>query len=79
MFQLAAVKVRLDGRDRSLGRVAGGQPDRHVGRGLRVQTTVKVAVPPPSVVTRPDVGLTVIPAVSLSMLVTDTSAAFRPL
>jgi hypothetical protein len=36
-----------------------------------------VAVPPDSVVTKPVVGLTVMPAVSLSVLVTETSAAFR--
>ena len=36
-------------------------------------------VPPASVVVNPDVGLTVMPAVSSSVLVTDTSAAFMPL
>jgi hypothetical protein len=33
-------------------------------------------VPPDSVVTKPLVGLTVMPAVSLSVFVTDASAAF---
>ncbi len=47
--------------------------------GWVFSTIVKVAVPPASVVTKPLVGLTVIPAVSLSVLVTDTSAAFKPL
>jgi len=47
--------------------------------GLLVSTTVKVAVPPASVVVRPDVGLMVMPAVSSSTLVTETSAAFLPL
>ena len=46
--------------------------------GWEFRTTVKVAVPPASVVVRPEVGLTVMPAVSLSMLVTETSAALRP-
>ncbi|MFB8796774.1 MAG: hypothetical protein U7126_21735 [Microcoleus sp.] len=39
--------------------------------------TVNVAVPPASVVVNPVVGLTVIPAVSLSVLVTATSAGLR--
>ena len=47
--------------------------------GCEFSTIVKVAVPPPSVVVRPKVGLTVMPAVSLSMLITDTSSGFRPL
>ena len=38
--------------------------------GCASSTTVNVAVPPASVVTRPLVGVTVIPAVSLSVLVT---------
>ena len=40
---------------------------------------MKVAVPPASVVTSPEVGATVIPAASLSVFVAATSAAFRPL
>jgi hypothetical protein len=47
--------------------------------GCEASRTVNVAWPPASVVVRPDVGLTRIPAVSLSMFVTDTSAASRPL
>ena len=47
--------------------------------GCVFSTTVKVAVPPASVVVRPDVGVTVMPAVSLSVLVTATSAALAPL
>ena len=79
VFQLAAVNVTLAGETVPSRRVAGRQADRHVRRGLRVQHDVNVAVPPASVVIRPLVGLTVIPAVSSSVLVTDTSAAFRPL
>ena len=47
--------------------------------GCDVSTTVNVAVPPASVVVRPDVGVTVMPAASLSVLVTLTSLALRPL
>ncbi len=47
--------------------------------GSVLSTTVKVAVPPASVVLNPDVGVTVIPAVSSSVFSTDTSAAFIPL
>ena len=39
---------------------------------------VKLAVPPASVVTRPAVGVTTMPVESLSRLVAETSAAFRP-
>ncbi len=48
-----------------------------VGRVFNLM--VKVAVPPASVVVNPDIGLTVMPAVSLSVLVTDTSLGFNPL
>ena len=47
--------------------------------GWELRTTEKVAVPPLSVVTSPEVGVTVMPAVSLSLLVRLTSAALRPL
>ena len=47
--------------------------------GWLASTTVNVAVPPASVVTSPAVGLTVIPAVSSSWLVADTSEGSRPL
>ncbi len=46
--------------------------------GTEVRTTVNVAVPPPSEVTRPLVGVTTIAATSSSVLVTETSAASRP-
>src|SRR5258706_471251 len=45
--------------------------------GWLLSTTVNVAVPPASVVVNPEVGEMVTPAVSLSVLLTDTSAAFR--
>src|SRR5436853_608407 len=47
--------------------------------GLESRTTVKVSVAPASVVVRPEVGATVMPAVSSSVLVRETSAAFMPL
>ena len=47
--------------------------------GCELSTTVNVAVPPASVVVRPAVGLTMMPTVSLSMLVTETSAGSIPL
>ncbi len=45
--------------------------------GLEVKRTVKVAVPPASVVCNPDVGVTIKPALSSSTLVTETSATAR--
>ena len=47
--------------------------------GCDVSTTVNVAVPRASVVVRPDVGVTVMPEASLSVLVTATSFALNPL
>ena len=47
--------------------------------GCASSTTVKVAVPPASVVVSPLVGVTVMPDVSLSVFVTLTSLAFTPL
>ena len=47
--------------------------------GWDVSTTVKVVVPPASVVVSPDVGVTVMPATSSSVLLTATSAALAPL
>ena len=42
-------------------------------------TIVNVALPPASVVLRPDIGMTVMPAGSSLMLVTDTPVASIPL
>ena len=47
--------------------------------GLLVSATVKLEVPPASVVVNPEVGPTAMPAVSSSVLLTLTPAAFRPL
>ncbi len=46
--------------------------------GWLFNCTVKLAVPPASVVTSPATGVTVMPAASLSVFVTDTSAGFVP-
>src|SRR5437867_2196113 len=76
-FQFAVVKIgRAAGRVSSV-RSLDDNPIVTYAVGWLGRTTVNVAVPPPSVVVSPDVGLTVIPATSLSVFVTDTSAAFR--
>ncbi|MFB8796781.1 MAG: hypothetical protein U7126_21750 [Microcoleus sp.] len=76
-FQLALVKVTVD-----LSTIpsvvlllVNGMVTSAVGCVFSL--TVNVAVPPASVVVNPVVGLTVIPAVSLSVLVTATSAGLR--
>src|SRR2546423_713933 len=91
VFQLAGGKGRVGG---SAGPLAGFRVVRAVGGvgggllvggggegavGWLVRTMVKLAAPPASVVTKPDVGLTVMPAVSLSVLVALTFAGLRPL
>ena len=77
-FQFAGVKVRLTGATvpSVASLLARGITTTAVGWLL--STTVKLAVPPASVVTRPAVGLTVMPAASLSLFVAATSAASRP-
>jgi hypothetical protein len=79
VFQLADVKVKLAGA--TVPSVASLElsPIVTSAVGCVLSTTVKLAVPPASLVTRPEVGLTVIPAVSLSWFVTETFAASRPL
>ena len=47
--------------------------------GCEFNVTVKVSVVTFSVVTNPVVGVTVTPAISLSIFVTDTSAGSSPL
>ena len=67
------------GGDRAFGRVAGREADRHVGRGLAVQHHGERGRAAGFGRVRPLIAETVIPAVSLSVLVTATSAALRPL
>ena len=78
-FQFAGVNVRLAGADRAL--VVSLELSAIVTSavGCDVSTTVNVAVPPASVVVRPEVGVTVMPAASLSVFVTATSVALNPL
>ncbi len=54
-------------------------PTVTLAMGWVSRTTVNVAVPPASVVMRPDVGFTVTPATSLSVFVTETSDGLIPL
>src|SRR5262245_49950089 len=75
----AGVKVRDEGD----GVPSPGRDDERLmvtlAEGVDLRTTVNVAVPPDSDVTRPDVGETMISAASLSRLVTATSGGFTPL
>ena len=78
-FQLAAVKVR-----EAVERVPSVvsellRPMVTSAVGCELRTTEKEAVPPFSVVTSPAVGVTVMPAVSLSLLMRLTSSALKPL
>src|SRR6185369_9318307 len=74
VFQSAAVNVRLVAETvpSVVSLEATGITTSAVG--WLVRTTVKLAVPPASVVPRPATGVTVMPASSLSALVTATSA-----
>ena len=79
VFQLAVVKVTLAAL--TVPSVVSFEltPIVTFAVGCEFSTIVNVAVPPASVVVRPDVGVTVMPAVSLSVLVTDTSLALSAL
>src|SRR5262245_39236730 len=69
VFQFAAVKLTDTGDTVPSAVLELDRPIVTSAVGWLVSTTVNVAVPPASVVTRPDVGLTVIPAASLSVFV----------
>ena len=79
VFQLAAVNVRLDTLTVPSVVSLELRPIVTSAVGCDVNTTVNVAVPPASVVVRPKVGVTVMPAASLSVLVTETLPVERPL
>ncbi len=79
VFQFAPVNVTLDGLTVPSAVFELESAMVTFAVGCDVSTIVKAAVPPVSVVVRPDVGVTVMPAASLSVLLTDTSLAFRPL
>ena len=78
VFQLRAVKVMEAGKTVPSEVSSEERPMVTSAAGWLSSTTSKVSVPPASVVTRPEVGLTVMPAVSSSVLVTETSAGSRP-
>ena len=78
-FQFAGVNVRLDTDATPSAALLEDRPMVTLAVGWLVSRTEKVAAPPASVVTRPAVGVTVIPATSLSRFVRETSAAFTPL
>ncbi len=73
------MKVRLVGKTAPSVGSLEERPMVTPAVGWVSRTTVKVAVPPASVVTSPEVGLTVTHAVSSSVLVTETSAGSSPL
>ncbi len=78
-FQFAGVNVRLVGATEPSAPFPDETGTATSATGWLVSTTVNVAVPPASVVTRPATGDTVMPATSLSSFVTETSVAFWPL
>ena len=79
VFQFAAVNVTLARLTVPSDVLLELSPMVTSAVGCELSTIVKVAVPPLSVVVRPKVGLTVMPAVSLSTLSTVTSNGLRPL
>ena len=77
-FQLAVVKVN-EGDETVPSDVSPDDiPIVTLAVGCELSLTVKIAVPPPSVVVSPLVGLTIIPTASSSILVTVTSCASSP-
>src|SRR5262245_21582696 len=76
-YQLVGVKTRGVEAIASAG-LLEERPMVTLAVGWLWSTIAKLALPPASVVTNPDVGLTVIPAVSSSRLVTVTSGGFSP-
>src|ERR1051325_9344184 len=73
-FQLAVLNVRLAVETVPSAGLLLATGIATLAVGWLLRRTVKLAVPPASVVTRPVVGVTVMPAASLSVFVTDTSA-----
>ena len=79
VFQLADVKVKLGLSTVPSAVLSEVVPIVTSAVGWLLRTTVKVAVAPASVVVKPLVGVTVMPLVSLSILVSATSRALTPL
>ena len=78
-FQLTVVKVRVDGLTVPSVTSFELRPIVTSAVGCDRSTTAKVVVPAPSVVIRPVIGVTMMPAVSPSALVTATSMGSSPL
>ena len=78
-FQLDAANVTLAGETTPSVRSLLEIPIVTPATGWLWSVIANVAVPPASVVTSPDIGVTVMPAASLSALLTATSAASMPL
>ncbi|NQE38095.1 hypothetical protein E5S67_05879 [Microcoleus sp. IPMA8] len=70
VFQLAGVKVKLGLSTFPSVVLSDVTPRLTSAVGWLFRTTVNVAVPPASVVVNPVVGVTVTPAISLSVIVT---------
>ena len=77
VFQFRFVNVRLAGPTVPSVVSPELRPTVTSAVGRDVSTTVNVAVPPASVV-GPEIGETVIPALSLSVFVTETSLTSSP-
>src|SRR5207237_8577758 len=78
VFQLAAVTVRYALSLHDALPILEERPIVTFAVGCELRTTVKVAVPPASVVDRKSVGEGKSAAVCLSVLVTGTTAALSP-
>ncbi len=73
-FQLAAVKVRAAGETEPSVVRFEARAMETLAVGWELSTTVKVAVPPASVVRSPEVGVTVKPALSSLVMVPITAS-----
>ena len=78
-FQLPAVNVNIGVDATPSAALSLASVMTTLAAGWLVSVTVKLAVPPDSLVTRPAVGVTLTPAASSSELEAATSAAFMPL
>ena len=78
LLQFPEVKLRLAGLTVPSPVSELDRPSETLAVGWLRSVTVKVAVPPASVVTSPEVWLKANPTTSLSSLVTETSGGFTP-
>src|SRR5438552_3033669 len=79
VFQFAGVRVTWAGAAPPSLLSLDDSPTLTLAYARSLHAALPISVPPPSVVVRPEVGVTVIPAVSLSVFVTTTSTGFIPL